>query len=411
MDTFSKSFNAIILSVTLTVVSLCATLALKIPVLAQNPAGGAPQGPIDIQADEQEFAGDQVIAKGKVRVSYKDSVVSAPMATLMRDAGGNPQRAVFTGHPHLTQGDNKIDAETLTFEIVNSRIVAEGKAHSEVISGGAEPAADKTATAAAQNISGDTKPAPERIVTDADRQEYDRASGKFEATGHVRVIHGNINVHADKLQLVYGLDNKPETAVFTGNVAATQDRNTTTADAITYSLATKRLQATGHVKSKVIQEKKDDKKKAAVDGGGLPPATAAESSSGAAEETITIVSDTQDYSKSTGRISAAGNVKIFYQDTVGVGPNVVLVSNSEGKADRVIFTGRSQISQTGKRWIADRIEMTIADKKVLAQGNTKALILQTPRQGQPTAPAEGARMAGRPAPANTISATKVDSTR
>jgi hypothetical protein len=48
-------------------------------------------------------------------------------------ATGQPQRAIFTGHPRLTQGPNKIDADTLTFEMASSRIIAEGHSHSEVI--------------------------------------------------------------------------------------------------------------------------------------------------------------------------------------------------------------------------------------------------------------------------------------
>ena len=56
----------------------------------------APQ-PIDIVANEQEFAGDQVIAKGNVRVTSKGTVITAPLATLFRDPQGQPQLAVFTG--------------------------------------------------------------------------------------------------------------------------------------------------------------------------------------------------------------------------------------------------------------------------------------------------------------------------
>ncbi|HNM49115.1 MAG TPA: hypothetical protein PKN86_05410, partial [Candidatus Obscuribacter sp.] len=97
---------------------------------------------------------------------------------------------------------------------------------------------------------------------------------------------------------------------------------------------------------------------------------------------IIIVSDSQDYSKETGRLTAFGNVKIFYQDTVGIGPKVILVRNVEGQAERVYFVGRSQITQPGKRWIADKIVMTVADRKVLAEGNTRAIILPK-KQAEP----------------------------
>ena len=366
------------------------------PAQAQfEPGGtGAPAGPIDIHADEQEFAGDSVIAKGNVRVLYKDSVITGPIATLTRDPLGNPKMAVFTGHPHLVQGTNKIDAATLTFDIAGSKVIAEGNAHSEVISQNKEDTASGDAPPPSKGSS--------KIVTDSDRQEYDRAGGKFEAIGHVRVNHGDIKVNSDRLQLVYGTDNKPETAVFTGHVNAIQGKNTTSADTMTYFLSTQRLQATGNVKSKVIQEKKDEKgnpKKMSFLDGMLPAAQAANRPSQAPpanpaagpaapeEETIFITSDAQDYSKESGKMTATGNVKVYYQDTIGAGPKVVLFRNIEGKAERVHFIGRSQISQPGRRWIADRITFVVADRKVLAQGNTKAYILQTPGSKAPGAPA------------------------
>jgi lipopolysaccharide export system protein LptA len=355
--------------------------------------GTAPSGPIDIHADEQEFAENSVIAKGNVRVLYKDSVITGPIAYLTRDPLGNPQKAVFTGHPHLTQGTNTIDATVLTFDIAGSKVIAEGSAHSEVVSQNN----NDTANGAAAKPAGGNK-----IITDSDRQEYDRAGGRFEATGHVRVNHGDIKVNSDRLQLVYGTDNKPETAVFTGHVNATQGKNTTSADTMTYFLSTQRLQATGNVKSKVIQEKKDakgnTKSMSFFDTGLIPAAHAASkpapqanlSGSGTAtasseEETIIITSDAQDYAKESGKMTATGNVKVYYQDTIGAGPKVLLFRNLEGKAERVLFIGRSQISQPGRRWIADSITFTTADRKVLAQGNTKAYILQTPKTpGAPT---------------------------
>ncbi len=375
-----------------TTIALCVAALATIGLRSAQAQfdNSAPSGPIDIHADEQEFAGDSVIAKGNVKVLYKDSVITGPMAVLTRDPGGNPQRAVFTGHPHLTQGTNNIDAAVLTFDIIGSKVIAEGNAHSEVISKGDDTAGGD---------GGESKPkAPSKIITDSDRQEYDKLGGKFEAVGHVRVNHGDIKVNSDRLQLVYGADQKPETAVFTGHVAAQQGRNTTSADTMTYFLSTQRLQATGNVKSKVIQEKKDEKgqpkKMSFLDTGGLPiamakpvsasaavPATTAGAAPGSKQdqdETIIITSDAQDYAKDTGKMTATGSVKVYYQDTIGAGPKVILIRNMEGKAEKVYFIGRSQISQTGRRWIADAITFVVAEHKVVATGNTKAYILQTP---------------------------------
>lgn len=395
---------------------------LALPAIGQM---AGPSGPIDIHANEQEFAENQVIAKGNVVVKYKDSVVYAPLATLFRDAGGNPQRAIFTGHPRLTQGANKIDADSLTFEVATSKIIAAGHAHSEVISEASDKKPATTsgdATANGAGTDGDTTTASannpasaagdltkelggkkgaakaEKIITDSDRQEYDRATGKFEAVGNVRVQHGEIVVKSEKLQLIYGPDSKPEAAVFTGGVNAVQGKNSTSADTMTYTLATHRLQATGHVKSTVIQERKEGQKKPTIgfmkDPVGMPAAHAATTGGDEPQEDkVIITSDTQDYSRETGRMSANGNVRVFYQDVIGAGPTAILVRNKEGKAERVVFTGRSQISQPGRRWIADRIEMAMDDKKVLATGNTKAILLQMPKgpqqkQAAPVPPSE-----------------------
>jgi lipopolysaccharide export system protein LptA len=342
---------------------------------------------VDIQANEQEFAENEVIAKGNVRIKYKDSTVYAPVAHLFRDAGGNPQKAVFTGHPKLLEGKNKIDAENLTFEIATSKVIAQGHAHSEVVNEASgdttketESENDKETKAklkelGAVNHQSDTQ-VEDKIITDADLQEYERTTGKFVASGHVHVVHDNVIVKADKLQLIYGVDGKPETAVFTGNVTALQDRNTTIADSIIYSLSNRRLQANGHVRSTVIQEHKEEPKKktAQADPMGMPTATASEPEEEPKDDVFVITSQTQDYSKDTNRMTANGDVHVFYEDTSVVGPSCVLLRNSANKAERIVMIGRSRITQPGKRWIADHIEMAVADQKVIATGNTHAFL-------------------------------------
>ncbi|HEY9788517.1 MAG TPA: LptA/OstA family protein, partial [Candidatus Obscuribacterales bacterium] len=262
--------------------------------------------------------------------------------------------------------------------------------------------------------SGEKQQAPEKIITDSDRQEFNRNTGKFEAFGHVRVKHGDIVVNSNKLQLVYGTDNKPESAVFTGKVVATQQQNRTEADMITYFLSTKRIQATGNVRSKVVQQKKADATKKGGLFSGLSVPTRGEantqtaSNSQSATDTIIIWSDAQDYSEGTGRVEADGNVKLFYEDTVGVAPKVILVRNpKDGQAEKVVMSGRCQITQPGKRWIADRITFTMADNRVLAEGNTKAFILQKPSPGRAPEPQrDGFKVAGEKP--TRLGATKIE---
>ncbi len=433
---------------------------------AQAPVAQT-SAPVDIQATEEEFADDQVIARGNVKVTYKDSVVHAPMARLFRDAEGQPQRAVFVGHSTLVQGDSTIMGDTLIFEISSSKVVAQGNAHSEVVSasddsspstpGSSSSEKSKSLTAnqnmpasapnktiqtkstqakgssgnkadfkwpqagdendvtmsASENSNNDGQNTPasttsqsdnltgapasaskkppatgkvEKIITDSDVQEYEKESGKFDANGHVHVVNGDISIFADKLRLVYGTDGKPETALFSGHVDATRNSNNTKSDLMTYYLVTKRLQATGNVRSKVIEKAPANQKGGTASKqstvGSLPVANGGAANASASkaddDDTILIVSDAQDDSELTGRMTAEGNVKIYYQKTVGVGPKALVVRNAQGQAERVILNGRSQITQPGKRWIADRLTFTPASKKVLAEGNTRAFIFQAP---------------------------------
>ncbi len=407
---------------------LAATIALSpMMALAQEPSGG----PIDIQADEQEFGDDRVIARGKVKVVHGDTIIRAPMATLFRDPAGQPKLAIFTGNPILIQGVNTIKAAKLTFDIKEAKILAEGNAHSEVMSNGmdggggggaaapapkkgkkapttlnpedepeeaqpqdetdstAEEPKDPTAEAPVKKPAGESK--PQKIITDSDRQEFERTSGKFEAHGNVRVVTQGINVKSNHLKLVYGTDQKAEAVVFTGDVTAKRDANVTQADVMTYFLTTQRLQATGHVKSKVVQQKAAEPKKGGPQVVNSSPETAGNSKvmdlSGKSGQEIIIISDAQDYNKDSGRVDAEGRVRLYYGTTVGIGPKMTVLTNEFGETDKVVFIGRSQITQPGRRWIADRITYTVEDNKVLAEGNTRAIII---KNNQGTAVASGA---------------------
>jgi lipopolysaccharide export system protein LptA len=419
-----------------------------------KPAAAAPQAsaPVDIVADEQEFATDAVIAKGKVRVVYKDSTILAPLATLYKDETGNPNRAVFTGHPRLTQPHSKIDANMLTMELQKSKILAVGGAHSEVDipedekdNGLTSPAKktdskmpappnvldkgektvakaesddeDKPATsaentpgtassdstagspAAGKKEGGADKP-PEKIITDSERQEFDQANGRFDCIGKVHVINGDMIIDAEKMQVIYGaVSNKPETCLFTGSVVAKQGKNTTYADFINYSLSTKRLQASGNVKSKVIQDKpKEDpnKKKDTASVDILPSASASTTKKGSVgassiakstdennDKPFWIFSDSQDYNRDGGRMAAQGNVKVINGDMNGVGPSVVLTKKPDGRADKVYFVGRSQVTQPQRRWIGDEITYVVDTKMVVANGHAMAMVIQTAEEMKP----------------------------
>src|SRR5271163_3279212 len=93
----SWMFTKISLLFSLTAIGFLQVVLFLPNTLAQAPAPPAKTDqPVDIQATEQEFAEDQIIAKGNVKVTYKESIVRGPEAKLFRDAAGQAQKAVFT---------------------------------------------------------------------------------------------------------------------------------------------------------------------------------------------------------------------------------------------------------------------------------------------------------------------------
>jgi hypothetical protein len=62
--------------------------------------------------------------------------------------------------------------------------------------------------------------------------------------------------------------------------------------------------------------------------------------------------------------------------------------DEEGRTERIIFYGRSQITQPGKRWIGDKIIFMVPDQHVIAEGNTKAIILNNKAKTQPNGGSE-----------------------
>ncbi|MEZ4542385.1 MAG: LptA/OstA family protein [Cyanobacteriota/Melainabacteria group bacterium] len=374
--------------------SILSLLAGTSPCQAQAPANGQ----IDIRAEEQEFAQDHVIATGKVRVDYGDTVIEGPKATLYRDENGAASQAIFTGHPRLVQGRNRINANKLTFNVKTSTIIAEGNAHSEVFTDDSGPPPenelakdknkDKDKEKEEANVLKPAAPAKknEKIITDSNKQEYERDTGKFEAHGNVRVKTGDINVRSNHMKIVYGTDRKAEAAIFTGHAEARQGQNITQADQITYFLTTQRLQATGNVRSKVIEEKTD-----ASDSPELPDtevkktATAPENGK---ESKIKFVSfgDTDnvdapvfifDSARLQQRYQPYGCRWAMSKESLSRhqrtrSQNSLIKNKSHSKAERVVFTGRSQITQPGRKWIGDHASPDLADRKVLAEGNTKS---------------------------------------
>ena len=83
----------------------------------------------------------------------------------------------------------------------------------------------------------------------------------------------------------------------------------------------------------------------------------------------------QQYNKNANNIIAGGNVKIKYKDYTAVGPKAqVFIDSATQKPNKVVFTGRSKITQNASTVEADVITMTMNPKEFNATGNVKTSI-------------------------------------
>ena len=99
---------------------------------------------------------------------------------------------------------------------------------------------------------------------------------------------------------------------------------------------------------------------------------------------IQVWSNRQQYDKKTNVMMAAGDVHVIYQDYDAKGPKASVYPDPKtNKPNKVVFVGRSKITNQGRTIEADRIEMIIEPKNFFAEGNVKTFIpnIQSSNQG------------------------------
>ena len=81
---------------------------------------------------------------------------------------------------------------------------------------------------------------------------------------------------------------------------------------------------------------------------------------------------------------ATGDVDVKYADYIAVGPKAIMYINSKtNKPEKVIFTGRSKITQKGANSVeADKIIMTMQPRTFEAIGSVKTIIEQNSKENK-----------------------------
>ena len=208
--------------------------------------------PFTIRADVQRFdnVNRLVTANGNVRVDHKGSKAASSEATVRLGEGGKAERVVFTGGASIEQADSQIHGGKITVLVDSGNLIAEN------------------------NVKTVVKNSQDNILIYSDYQQYDKASDRVLASGHVKLIYGDYVANGPKATFKlkgYSLDK----IVLTGRPTIKDKERNITADTITITVNQRHFDAAGNVKIQ-FQAKKNAAKPApaAPAAGKKPPAKA-----------------------------------------------------------------------------------------------------------------------------------------
>ena len=186
--------------------------------------------PFTIKADTQTFDNTtkMVTADGNVKVHYKDADVSSAKALLRMTGDGKAERVIFSGSANIKQEDSRIRGDKITVMVDSGNLIAESNVNTQVDLDPPKDGADK-------------------VLIKSDYQQYDKASDKMLATGHVWIKFGGYIATGSKatFKLKGGdLDH----ILLTGRPTITEKDRTITADKITITTNPQHFDAVGNVK-------------------------------------------------------------------------------------------------------------------------------------------------------------------
>lgn len=297
-------------------------------------------GDLKIQADKQSFKEAENKAKfeGNVKVEYEDLTVMGKRAEVNIDPQTKKLKdATFFDQPYVIQvkkgKTNEIKANIIKMSLIGKKVKAEGN----------------TQTTVTENAQ------PTAIIT-ADSQEYDSNSKVLTAKGSVIIFYKDVETFSDTAVANMNKDGDLQKITLTGHGKLKQKDSIIVADKFIYDAVTEEAFGIGNAYSDVSMD----------------------------DTRIQVWSNRQQYDKKTNVMMAAGDVHVIYQDYDAKGPKASVYPDPKtNKPNKVVFVGRSKITNEGRTIEADRIEMIIEPKNFFAEGNVKTFIpnIQSSNQG------------------------------
>lgn len=302
------------------------------PWAMASMAGPVNANTVDIQAAQQQYdpKSNSYHLGGNVVVTYKDFKIYSNQADMTIDASGEPDTANF--YPRPTAKKFKpatVDSPAMEDEVVGDIMLFH---------------LQKDVFTAKDNVISHIRTVASNPFTiRSDVQQFDNVKKIITANGNVNVDYEESKASSANALLRIGSNGKAERVIFTGGARLTKKGTDVTASKITFMIGSGDMMAEQSVKTTVKMEDGRD---------------------------ALILSDYQQYDKSSGKMIATGHVKIDYGDYKANGPKAVFNLKS-GSVDTIDMVGRSTIIEKERTIVADKITITTNPTNFDAVGNVK----------------------------------------
>lgn len=299
-------------------------------IIAFSVAGLAYASNLSVDSEVQHYneKNKKIEFKGDVKVKYDDVNVVSPNAEVLLNAEtGKPETVKFleNAYSYQVKADKKheVKAKILEVSLLNKVFKAEERTQSTVLEKGQ----------------------PTVIVT-ANSQEYDNKSNTMKARGAVIINYKDVQAFADYAEVNLDKKNDVQKLTLSGHAYLKQGNSQVKANKFVHLAKKKITTATGNVFSDINTN----------------------------ETKIKVWSDFQQVNQIANTITASGHTRVEYEDYVAVGPKATVYPNAQNKLNRVVFMGRSKITNKGYSIEANKIEMILNPKDFKAEGNVKTLL-------------------------------------
>ena len=271
----------------------------------------------------------------EVKVTIDDVNVRSPKAFLTINKDGKPDTATFVEGVHAVQVTKDSTSETKANILKLSLISKEVEATGDVVS----------------KMEKLGKPT---VTIKADYQSFNTNTNLMEAKDNVVMLYDDIKTNSNSAKIWLSKTGGLERLKLIGNAKVSQEKALVSGAEVNLDAKTEVMTAVGSAYTNI---KVDD------------------------VTTVRIWAINQQYDNKNNTAIASGAVKIHYNNYVASGPKAVMVADPKTRRpNKIIFSGRSRISEGDKSIEADSIVITMNPKNFTAEGNVKTQINNIDKQ-------------------------------